>query len=285
MCSASCKIPKYVGDSTSTASPGSHKTRSESESASIVPFVMTTSSVRENRPHSAMRCATSARNSARPGGDENTFGREGTSRSVRRVNPLSRPLMRDADAAIALPSATRSVRPNDSMTVSTTSRETPRGAGASALRGVSREVVDTVIESFGRTDLVALGSAIAASASRINGRLNGLTRRTLRDVPSLPNVFSSPPGLAELRAEVAKRMALCGLFSRTDDVVITNGTMEALSLSLRVLCEPGDAVLVESPTYFGILQLAEHMRLKVVEVPNHPGSGIDVDALERAVRS
>src|SRR6185436_9580639 len=146
---------------------------------------------------------------------------------------------------------------------------TPRKAETRPPRGVSREVVDTVIESFGRTDLVALGSAIAASASRINGRLNGLTRRTLRDLPALPNVFSSPPGLAELRA---------------DDVVITNGTMEALALSLRVLCEPGDALLVESPTYFGILQLAEHMRLKVVEVPNHAGSGIDVDALERAVR-
>ena len=162
---------------------------------------------------------------------------------------------------------------------------TPRKAETRPPRGVSREVVDTVIESFGRTDLVALGSAIAASASRINGRLNGLTRRTLRDLPALPNVFSSPPGLAELRAEVAKRMALCGLPSRADDVVITNGTMEALALSLRVLCEPGDALLVESPTYFGILQLAEHMRLKVVEVPNHAGSGIDVDALERAVRS
>jgi DNA-binding transcriptional MocR family regulator len=162
---------------------------------------------------------------------------------------------------------------------------TPRRAETRQPRGVSREVVDTVIDSFGRTDLVALGSAIAASAGRINGRLNGLTRRTLREAPSLPNVFSRPPGLAELRAEIAKRMALCGLRSRADDIVVTNGTMEGLALSLRVLCEPGDVVLVESPTYFGILQLAEHMRLKVVEVPNHAGSGIDVDALERAVRS
>lgn len=161
---------------------------------------------------------------------------------------------------------------------------TPRKAETRQPRGVSREVVDTVIESFGRTDLVALGSAIATSAARINGRLNGLTRRTLRDVPALPNVFSPPPGLADLRNEIAKRMGLCGLRSRAEDIVITNGTMEALALSLRVLCEPGDAVLVESPTYFGILQLAEHMRLKVVEVPNHAGSGIDVDALERAVR-
>jgi DNA-binding transcriptional MocR family regulator len=162
---------------------------------------------------------------------------------------------------------------------------TPRKAETRQPRGVSREVVDTVIESFNRTDLVALGSAIATSAARINGRLNGLTRRTLREMPALPNVFSPPPGLPELRAEIAKRMALCGLRVHADDVVITNGTMEALALSLGVLCGPGDTVLVESPTYFGILQLAEHLRLKVVEVPNHAAAGIDVEALERIVSS
>jgi DNA-binding transcriptional MocR family regulator len=149
--------------------------------------------------------------------------------------------------------------------------------------GIAREVVDTVIESFGRADLVALNSAITASAARVNGRLNGLTRRVLRESPSLPNVFPPPPGHEPLRREIAKRMALCGLRVTVDDIVITNGTMEALALALGVLCAPGDAVLVESPTYFGILQLLQHMRLKVVEVPNHPDSGIDVAALEHAL--
>src|SRR5262245_27060919 len=45
---------------------------------------------------------------------------------------------------------------------------TPRRAETRQPRGVSREVVDTVIESFGRTDLVALGSALAGSASALN---------------------------------------------------------------------------------------------------------------------
>src|SRR5688572_29099217 len=70
---------------------------------------------------------------------------------------------------------------------------------------IAPEVVDTVIQSFGRTDLVALNSAVASSAGRINGRLNALTRRTLRELPGLPNAFSTPPGLATLRREIAKR--------------------------------------------------------------------------------
>ena len=49
-----------------------------------------------------------------------------------------------------------------------------------------------------------------------------------------------------------------------DHVVITSGTMDAITLSLQTLCQPGDTVLVESPTYFGLLQAIEHLRLKVV---------------------
>jgi DNA-binding transcriptional MocR family regulator len=147
-------------------------------------------------------------------------------------------------------------------------------------RGVAREVIDTVLESFSRTDLVALNSALAASAGRVNGRLNALTRRTLRELPALPNVMSTPPGHEPLRREIARRMALTGMDVTYEDIVVTNGTMEAMALSLGVLCSPGDTVLVESPTYFGILQLLQHMRMKVVEVSNRPGLGIDVDALE-----
>jgi len=150
-------------------------------------------------------------------------------------------------------------------------------------RTVAPRVVDTVLASLARTDLVALNSAVTNPSSRLNGRLNGITRRVLRELPNLPNVFVMPPGHEPLRREIAKRMALCGASVDPDDVVITNGTMEALALSLGVLCKPGDAVLVESPTYFGILQLLEHLRLKVVEVPNHPELGIDPDALEYAV--
>jgi DNA-binding transcriptional MocR family regulator len=60
--------------------------------------------------------------------------------------------------------------------------------------------------------------------------------------------------------------------------------MDAITLTLQVLCQPGDTVLVESPTYFGLLQAVEHLRLKVVEVPNQPGHGIDVEAVRRAAR-
>ena len=149
--------------------------------------------------------------------------------------------------------------------------------------GVAPKVVDTVLASLGRRDLVALNSAVAASASRLNGRLNSLTRTALREHPDLPNVYLTPPGHEGLRREIAKRMAMTGLRVTADDVIVTNGTMEAITLSLGVLCRPGDTVLVESPTYFGVLQVLEHLGLNIVEVPNDSEGGIDVQALEYVV--
>ncbi len=61
--------------------------------------------------------------------------------------------------------------------------------------------------------------------------------------------------------------------------------MDAITLSLQVLCKAGDTVLVESPTYFGVLQVIEYLGLKVVEVPNHASTGIDVDAVRNIART
>jgi DNA-binding transcriptional MocR family regulator len=80
-------------------------------------------------------------------------------------------------------------------------------------------------------------------------------------------------------------MALAGAPVDPAHVVITGGTMDAITLSLQVLCRAGDTILVESPTYFGLLQAIEHLSLRVVEVPNVPGLGIDVEAVRNVVRA
>jgi DNA-binding transcriptional MocR family regulator len=150
-------------------------------------------------------------------------------------------------------------------------------------RSVASDVIDTVLQSLRRTDLLALNSAASAFSKRLDGRLNRLTRQVLREQPELPNTLTMPPGDAALRRAVAQRLALAGTLVSPEHVVVTAGTMEAIALSLGVLCRAGDTVLVESPTYFGVLQAVEHFRLKVVEVANRPGAGIDVDAVAALV--
>jgi DNA-binding transcriptional MocR family regulator len=161
----------------------------------------------------------------------------------------------------------------------------PRARIASKPRSVSAEVLDTCREAMRRADIIPLNGAFTSPDLYPHHRLNGLIREVMREYPQHAGELIMPPGDADLRREIAKRMALAGSPTDPDEVVITAGTMDAITLSLRVICKSGDTVLVESPTYFGVLQAMEYLGLKVIEVPNHAGHGIDVDAVRRAVRT
>jgi DNA-binding transcriptional MocR family regulator len=91
------------------------------------------------------------------------------------------------------------------------------------------------------------------------------------------------PGSADLRRQIALRYLLDGVRVSPDDIVVTNGAMEALNLCLSAVCEPGDAVAVESPCFYACLQALERLGLRAVEVATDPRDGIDLDALEAVV--
>lgn len=88
-----------------------------------------------------------------------------------------------------------------------------------------------------------------------------------------------------LRREIAMRLARSGGDVSPDEIVITNGCMDALNLSLRAVAKPGDTVLVETPTYFGLLQMIESLGMKVLGVPATCNEGIDLMSFEKALKS
>ena len=93
-----------------------------------------------------------------------------------------------------------------------------------------------------------------------------------------------PAGLELLRQQVAQRANAWGCFLSPDDFVITCGASEALHLALRAVSQPGDIILVESPTYFGVLEIIESLGLRVVELATDPVQGIDLGDLENALQ-
>ena len=95
--------------------------------------------------------------------------------------------------------------------------------------------------------------------------------------------YQFPPGLPELRRQIARRMVNRGCVVSPDDVVITNGCQEALIIALQATTQPGDLVALESPAYYGLLQMLESLQLKAVEIPGHPTSGLSLQALELAL--
>jgi DNA-binding transcriptional MocR family regulator len=70
---------------------------------------------------------------------------------------------------------------------------------------------------------------------------------------------------------------------QADEIVITNGALEALNAALQVLTRPGDTVVIESPAFYAALQAIERLKLKALEVHTDPVAGIDLDALREAL--
>ncbi|MFD3695724.1 PLP-dependent aminotransferase family protein [Streptomyces sp. NPDC058646] len=94
--------------------------------------------------------------------------------------------------------------------------------------------------------------------------------------------YSTTEGAPELREIVAARAAARGLPTGADDVLVTSGSQQALTLITTALVEPGDVVLVENPTYLAALQCFGLAGARVVAVPCDE-DGILPDALAEIV--
>lgn len=130
---------------------------------------------------------------------------------------------------------------------------------------------------------VPLGAGSPPAALLPMARLNHWVRRVTRETPAHSGTYTLPPGSADLRRQLARRAAEIGMDVAADEIVITSGAMEALNLAVRAVVKPGDVVAVETPTYFGILQILESLGVRIVELPTHASTGVDLDRLEHAI--
>jgi len=91
--------------------------------------------------------------------------------------------------------------------------------------------------------------------------------------------YGPTPGLSALRELVAERCRRQGLEAEPSQVVITSGALQALDLVAKVFLDPGDAVVVERPTYIGAIQTLSAYETRMFEAPVDD-EGMRVDALE-----
>jgi DNA-binding transcriptional MocR family regulator len=95
--------------------------------------------------------------------------------------------------------------------------------------------------------------------------------------------YDALQGRRELREQISRLMVDGGTVVDPEDIVITNGCHGALSIALLSVCKPGDIVAVESPSYYGTMQLLRGFGIKAMEIPTDPETGISIEALELAL--
>ncbi|HEV7867787.1 MAG TPA: PLP-dependent aminotransferase family protein, partial [Chthoniobacteraceae bacterium] len=134
-------------------------------------------------------------------------------------------------------------------------------------------------------DVVPLGAAYPGAEHLPVAKLSRIMASVARSAGARGISYDMPPGSEVLRRQIAKRSLDRGLNLSPDEILTTCGGTEALAICLRAVTKCGDVVAVESPTYFGVLQQIEELGLKAVEIPMHPRDGMNLDALERALKS
>jgi len=121
---------------------------------------------------------------------------------------------------------------------------------------------------------------LAHAAPEAAPQLMGAYERALAALPAqLGGHGYATNGLPQLRAAIADRFTARGLPTEPDQVVVTAGVGDATAVVLDTLLQPGDRVLVEHPTYPGVLGMVNAAGGRCTPVPVDSG---DPDALVRA---
>jgi len=145
------------------------------------------------------------------------------------------------------------------------------------------QLVMDVMRASGDPKLISLGAAVPANDFPILQQLKKAFARIVRTEKFLGLGYDSTKGNETLRRQLARRAADSGVLVSPDEIVITAGCQGAIGLCLRSCCEPGDIVAVETPGYYGLLQLIESLGLKAIEIPSDSTNGMSIEALKLAL--
>lgn len=151
------------------------------------------------------------------------------------------------------------------------------GLQASAIREILKFTADPSVISF------AAGNP-APEAFPVE-EVKRITAEILNEEPIAALQYSVTEGYSPLRALLREDLkARQNIGTELDDIVITAGAQQAIELTCKTLCDPGDVVLCENPSFIGSLNSFKSYEGKLVGVPVEE-DGISVEALEQALKA
>ncbi len=151
-------------------------------------------------------------------------------------------------------------------------------------RAVKKQsLIEDVFDAIHQPGSIPLGLANPSSAYPSDKALARIMRRVLASSGEKALTYAPMEGFVPLRRQLARRYLEYGLNIDPDEVIITNGGQEAIAIAVQCVANAGDVIAVESPTYFGVLELIESFGMQALEIPLCPQDGVCADDLEAAL--
>ncbi|MDH6131044.1 2-aminoadipate transaminase [Kitasatospora sp. MAA4] len=158
----------------------------------------------------------------------------------------------------------------------------PIPSPAARAASVGPSPVREILALTARPEVISFAGGLPAPELFDVAGIRAAYDRVLAEVPERALQYSTTEGDGDLRREIAARLSGRGLATGPDDLVVTTGSQQALTLIASALLEPGDVVLVEDPGYLAALQCFAFAGARVVPVPTDEG-GLIPEALDELV--
>ncbi|WP_196140400.1 PLP-dependent aminotransferase family protein [Aliikangiella sp. G2MR2-5] len=141
-------------------------------------------------------------------------------------------------------------------------------------------LIEESYEAVHSPNVLPLGVSHPVMAHSPDKMLSRIMRRILSQAGPKAMAYGPMDGFPPLKRQITQRYLEQGVEVEQSDIVITNGAQEALAIALQCVAGPGDVIAVESPTYFGILELIENFGMMALEIPSCSESGVCLDDLQ-----
>ncbi len=148
---------------------------------------------------------------------------------------------------------------------------------------MTSSVIRELLKLTEKPDVISFAGGLPAPDVFPIAEVEEATRKVLEEQGQTALQYAPTEGYLPLRELLVRHMARYGIRVSPTNVMITSGSQQALDLIGKLFVNPGDRILVESPTYLGALQAWSAYQADYLPVPIDD-DGLVVEHLEAQLR-
>jgi len=158
------------------------------------------------------------------------------------------------------------------------------GLLANRMARIKSSAIRELLKQSKMEGVISLAGGIPSAALFDFEGLKLATQMAITEQPEHAFQYGLTEGSHTLRQRIVELCADRGVLASAEDVVVTAGSQQALDLVMRAVVNPGDVMVVESPTYLAALQTLELAEAKMMTVGSD-ADGMRVDELAELLKT
>lgn len=155
---------------------------------------------------------------------------------------------------------------------------------ANRMDGLTGSAIREIFKLLSDPSIISFAGGNPSVKSFPTEELADLSAQLLRDKGGVLLQYGTTEGYAPLRESLLSVIKERGIDAATDQVITLTGSSQGIELFTKVLIDPGDVILCESPTFLGALQTFASYQAKVIGVPMD-SQGMDIVQLEKDIQA